>query len=595
MKYSIFSCFSGVVCLALAASSSSLAEDKWAQALTFLASFDKGTDADYCKGDAGLYTLVTEAGEKKGKPGLHSEGKTVPIAGEGLGGSGALEFKKRNAPWLYYKAEKNVPYAKEDWAGTVSVWLRLDSGDLDPGYNDPIQLTTRTWNDGAFFVDFDKEGDPRDFRLGAFPDLEVWNPEKKEVPEEQRPLVGVENPPFARDQWTHVAFTWRAFNNGDKAGVATFYLNGKRQGEIKDWNQTFTWKDDEEKRLYIGLNYQGLMDELSCFDRNLTDDEIAAVYAKGNGLRELVSSAKEKSKPIRVGMIGLDTSHVIAFTKIMNAPDATGDLVDVEVVAGFPGGSDLPDSVKRLKGYTDQLRDEMGIEIVDSIPALLEIVDVVMLESVDGRPHLKEARPVIEAGKRLFIDKPVAGSLKDAVAIYSLAKERNVPCFSSSALRFSADVAGLRGRDDIGDVLGCLAWGPCTIHETMPDLFYYGIHGVESLFTIMGPGCVSVSRASTEGADVVTGVWNDGRIGTFRGIRSGKAAFGATVFGSKGIGHGGAFTGYEPLVREIAKFFKTGEVPVSPQETIEIFAFMEAADESKRLGGAPVKLSDLLD
>ena len=572
------------------------AQDDWREAMTFLASFDGKTEADHAVGDRRLYTLVKKDGATLKKPGLHTDGKTVLVPGVGLGGSDALKFEKRDAPWLFYKAEDNVPYAKQDWTGTVSIWLRLDSADLDPGFNDPIQLTTRAWNDGAMFIDFNKEGSPRDFRLGVYPDLAVWNPDKKEVPDEQRPLLKVNRPPFSKDKWTHVAFTWSKFNNDDKAGVATFYLNGKRQGTIEGWNQTFTWKADEEKRLYIGLNYQGLMDDLSCFNRALNDDEIAAVFAEKDGLRESipVSSVDEEKKPIRIGMIGLDTSHVIAFTKIINAADAEGELANVQVVAGFPGGSDLPDSVNRLEGYTNQLRDQMGIEIVDSIPALLEKVDVVMLESVDGRPHLEQARPVIEAGKRLFIDKPIAGTLADAVAIFDMAKKHGVPCFSSSALRFSTDVAGLQSRADVGDVLGCVAWSPCTIHETMPDLFYYGIHGVESLFTIMGPGCVSVSRSFTEDADVVTGIWNDGRIGTFRGLRSGKTAFGATVFGSKGIAHGGAFTGYDPLVIEIAKFFRTGEVPVSSQETLEIFAFMHAADASKAQDGKVIELADVL-
>ncbi|MGK0185015.1 MAG: hypothetical protein ACI9R3_000789 [Verrucomicrobiales bacterium] len=573
----------------------SVADESLKESLTFLSAFDGKTDADYAAGDATLYTL-TKGNDHPSTAGMHTDGKTTLVTEEGLGGSGALKFAERDAPWLFYKAEDNVPYVTKDWMGTVSVWLRLDSADLDPGFNDPIQLTTRAWNDGAMFIDFNKEGSPRDFRLGVYPDLAVWNPDKKDVADEMRPLLKVLDPPFARDKWTHVAFTWEKFNNNDKEGIAAFYLDGKRQGSIEGWNQMFTWGKDEEKRLYIGLNYQGLMDDLACFDRALTDNEIAAVFAHKEGLRKplMVGDADKMTKPIRIGMIGLDTSHVIAFTKIINAPDATGELANVQVVAGFPGGSDLLDSVERVEGYTNQLRDEMGVEIVDSISALLEKVDVVMLESVDGRSHLNEARPVIEAGKRLFIDKPVAGSLADAVAIFELAKKHGVPCFSSSALRFSTDVAGLRQRDDVGDVLGCVAWSPCKIHDTMPDLFYYGIHGVESLFTIMGPGCVSVSRTHTEGADVVTGIWSDGRIGTFRGLRTGMTAFGATVFGSKAIVHGGSFTGYEPLVQEIAEFFRTGAVPVSAAETLEMFAFMEAADESKRAGGKPILISDVL-
>ena len=135
---------------------------------------------------------------------------------------------------------------------------------------------------------------------------------------------------------------------------------------------------------------------------------------------------------------------------------------------------------------------------------------------------------------------------------------------------------------------------PCSLEPHHPDFFWYGIHGVEPLFTIMGPGCVSVTRVHTEGTDMAVGVWNDGRIGTFRGIREGRRGYGSTVFGTKGIVPGGGFDGYEPLIVEIVKFFKTGKPPVSEAETLEIFAFMEAADESKRQGGCPVTLESVM-
>jgi predicted dehydrogenase len=303
----------------------------------------------------------------------------------------------------------------------------------------------------------------------------------------------------------------------------------------------------------------------------------------------------QADEPIRAGLIGLDTSHVIAFTKSLNDPNATGDVADVEVVAAYPGGSpDVPSSADRLEGYTSQIR-EMGVEIVESIDALLEKVDVVLLESVDGRPHLQQARPVILAGKPLFIDKPVAGSLKDAIAIFRLAREHEVPCFSSSSLRFSPGIQGMSNNEMIGDVLGCAAYGPCPIEPHHPDLFWYGVHGVETLFTIMGTGCESVSRVHTDGVDLVVGVWSDGRIGTFRGIRSGKADYGAMVFGSKGIAPSGGYAGYQPLLEQIATFFKTGQPPVSAEETIEMFAFMTAADESKRQNGASVSLKELIE
>jgi len=306
------------------------------------------------------------------------------------------------------------------------------------------------------------------------------------------------------------------------------------------------------------------------------------------------SSAAEPGKPLRAGIIGLDTSHVVAFTKAFNSPDTTGDVANVKIVAAFPGGSDdVESSYSRVEMFTRQVRD-MGVEIVDSIDALLEKVDVVLLESVDGRPHLAQATPVIKAGKPLFIDKPVAGSLADAIAIFELAKEHKVPCFSSSSLRYSTELQGVHENDKIGEIVGCSVHAPCSLEEHHPDLFWYGVHGVEMLYTVMGTGCDEVTRTHTADTDFVTGRWKDGRIGTFRGIRKGDATYGAVVYGTKGIVEAGRYGGYEPLVQQIATFFKTGKPPVSADETIEMFTFMEAADESKRQGGTPVKLDDVL-
>jgi predicted dehydrogenase len=299
--------------------------------------------------------------------------------------------------------------------------------------------------------------------------------------------------------------------------------------------------------------------------------------------------------PLKAGIIGLDTSHVVAFTQTLNNPQAKGILSRVRVVAAYPGGSpDIPDSKDRLEGFTKTLREKFGVEIVDSIEDLLKKVDVVLLESVDGRPHLEQVKPVFRAKKPVFIDKPVAGSLADAVEIYRLAKESGTPCFSSSSLRFSHDIRGVREDPKFGDILGCDAYGPCYLEPHHPDLFWYGIHGVEILFTIMGPGCESVTRTETDNAEFVVGKWKDGRVGTFRGNRKGKYDYGAMVFGTKANGSTGRFDSYEPLIIEICKFFESGKPPVMAEETLEIYAFMEAADESKRQGGKPVTLASVL-
>ena len=217
-----------------------------------------------------------------------------------------------------------------------------------------------------------------------------------------------------------------------------------------------------------------------------------------------------------------------------------------------------------------------------------------LLETNDGRPHLEQILPVLKAGKPMFIDKPLAGSLTDAVAIFAAAKRYKVPVFSSSSLRYSKGAQALR-NGKLGDIYGCDAYSPVSLEKTHPDLFWYGIHGVETLFTVMGIGCESVTRTNTPGVDLVVGKWKGGRIGSFRGIRQGKAGYGGTAFGSKGIGPIGPCGGYRPLVVEIVKFFRTGKPPVSAEETLEIYAFMEAADESKRRGGAVVTLQSVME
>lgn len=304
--------------------------------------------------------------------------------------------------------------------------------------------------------------------------------------------------------------------------------------------------------------------------------------------------ANDKVDPIKIGIIGLDTSHSPAFTKLFNAENPSEELAGFRVVAAYPLGSkDIKSSSDRIPGYIDQVK-ELGVEITDSIEAMLEKVDVVLLETNDGKPRLEQARKVIQAKKPFFIDKPVAANLADIQTIYREAEENQVPIFSASSLRYIKNAQAVRNDGKIGQVLGCDAFSPATLESGHPDLFWYGIHGVEILFTVMGPGCESVSRVSSPDTDLVIGKWKDGRIGTFRGTRSGKHEYGGMAFGSEGNLVLGNYEGYEPLAVEIAKFFKSGISPVDPLETLEIYAFMEAADESKKMGGKEVTLSSVM-
>lgn len=296
--------------------------------------------------------------------------------------------------------------------------------------------------------------------------------------------------------------------------------------------------------------------------------------------------------PIRIGMIGLDTSHVTAFTKIINDPKSKNHVSGAKVVAAFKGGSpDIETSISRVDDYTNTLKEDFGVEICETIEDLCSKVDAVMIESVDGRPHLSQAKPVIAAGLPLFLDKPVAGSLSDALEIYKLAKEAGVPVFSSSSLRYGKSTQAVRGGS-IGKVTYALCSSPAKIEPHHPDLYWYGVHGCESLITVMGTGCQSVIRRTTsDGLIEVEGTWEDGRTGIFR---EGKGYSGIARNAKGEEVAVGAYDGYAPLVVEVVKFFQTKSPPVSATETIELFTFMEAADESKRRGGKPVTLKEVL-
>ena len=291
----------------------------------------------------------------------------------------------------------------------------------------------------------------------------------------------------------------------------------------------------------------------------------------------------------RVGIIGLDTSHSIEFARVLNSSNAPGTYEGYKVVAAYPKGSlDIESSVSRIPDYIEKVKG-MGVEIVDSIDDLLTKVDVVLLETNDGRRHLEQVIPVLKAGKTVFIDKPISASLADGIIIFELAKHYKVPVFSSSTLRFMSSAQEVvKGK--IGKVLGADTYSPCSLEKTHPDFFWYGIHGVEILYTVMGTGCKEVVRVHTDSTDVATGTWEDGRIGSFRGTRTGKHTYGGTAYGEKGDTVLGPVQGYEGLLAEIVKFFQTGIPPVKAEDTLEMLAFMEAADESKRRNGIPVKL-----
>jgi hypothetical protein len=297
---------------------------------------------------------------------------------------------------------------------------------------------------------------------------------------------------------------------------------------------------------------------------------------------------------LRIAVIGLDTSHTVSFAKLLNEPNNPKHIAGGLITKAWKDWSpDIEASASRVDGFAAEMSGTYGVKICDSIESAVQDVDAVMILNIDGRKHLEEARRVLPFHKPTFIDKPMAGSLRDAIEIFRLAQRLHTPCFTASSERFTSDVPKLK-EAKIGHLNGVSTFGPAEIEPHHPDLFWYGIHAVEKCYVLMGIGCETVVRTHTADADVVTGVWNDGRVATVRGNRNTRYAFGAIEFGSEAVVVGEQAEGYEGLITEILQFYRTGIAPVSHAESIEVLAFMEAADESKRRGGVPVSLAEVL-
>jgi hypothetical protein len=293
---------------------------------------------------------------------------------------------------------------------------------------------------------------------------------------------------------------------------------------------------------------------------------------------------------LRLGIIGTDTSHATAFTQLLNDPASADHVAGARVVAAYKGGSpDIAQSATRVEGYARDLQTKWGVEIVPDIPTLCGKVDAILLLSVDGRVHLEQAKLAFAAHKPMFIDKPLAASLEDAREIDRLAATAGVEWFSSSSLRFSDVVVALKSSD----AQAVFTWGPGPLEEHHHlDLSWYAIHPIEMLYALLGPGCEEVTRLYTADGDVITGKWSGGRTGTVRTLRP-YGGYGGVVFRPNQVVVQSPplkSVGYRELVAEIVKFFNTGKPPVPHEETLEIFAFMDAALRSMQDGGKPVKL-----
>lgn len=295
------------------------------------------------------------------------------------------------------------------------------------------------------------------------------------------------------------------------------------------------------------------------------------------------------SNALKIGIIGLDTSHVTAFTKLLNEPDNAYHVAGGKVVVAFPGGSpDMELSISRVEGFTNTLRDELGVTIVDSVEAVAEQSDAILLESVDGRVHLEQFAKIAPYGKPVFIDKPLAVTSEDAKQIAELAKKHNIPVMSSSALRYAEGLTTVLSDAGKGAVIGIDAFGPMALIPTQPGYFWYGIHTVEMVFATLGKDCVDVTVTSNDDHDLIVGRWADGRIATMRGNRKGNNTFGAVVHREKGSQFVDVYAHPKPyyasMLEPIMAMFKGESAAIDFEDTVRLVRFIEAANESRETG-----------
>jgi predicted dehydrogenase len=297
---------------------------------------------------------------------------------------------------------------------------------------------------------------------------------------------------------------------------------------------------------------------------------------------------------LKIGMIGLDTSHAPLFAEMLNNSTHPHHIPGGQVTVAFPGGSpDFPLSINRVEGYTAQIRDGCGVRMVESVEAVAEQTDALLLLTVDGRIHVEQFAAIAPYGKPVFIDKPFALGSEDARIIADLAREHDVPLLSCSSVRWAENLtAAVEDKEGV-HLIGVDCYGPMELQPTQPGFFWYGIHMADMLYRCMGPGCTEVRVTTAEDHDLAVGVWSDGRIGTIRGNRKGNKRFGALFHREQGTTHVDIYAEEKPyyasMLEAIIRMFQTKTPPIDINETIEVIAFLEAANES-RVTGQPVRL-----
>ena len=294
------------------------------------------------------------------------------------------------------------------------------------------------------------------------------------------------------------------------------------------------------------------------------------------------------AKIIRFGIVGLE-GHGPVFAEHVNGEGADVEGARVTAAMTVPSTMFPPD----VLAAGEQKARDLGIEIVDEPEALADKVDAILVLHDNGARHLEDVRRLAPLGKPLFIDKPLEVSAARAAELVRLCAQNNCPVFSASSLRFSVEIQKALGNEGDGPVRSALAWSPFSQRPEIPGWFYYGVHAVEPLYTLLGSGCQEVRCVRSDQGAVAVGLWNDGRLGVARAVSTQAHGYGFTVWRDRSTRTAVINTRfiYPGLLKQIRSFAATGVSPVDPAESVEGMAFLQAANESMDRDGAAVALA----
>lgn len=294
---------------------------------------------------------------------------------------------------------------------------------------------------------------------------------------------------------------------------------------------------------------------------------------------------------IRIGAIGVDTSHLPEFSRRLKEMHDAGTF-DGRVTAMLDVGDHGWPDADQVSEWISTAAD-LGVERVGSMDDLLNNVDAVMVLAIDGNRHLELATPSLERGLPTYIDKPLTCDVEQAKQILKLSREKDARCYSASSLRFATELESI--PDDLGGMVAIDAFGPGELNDTMPGLYHYGVHTIEMVDAIWGPGVARVSAVEMADRHLVDLEYRDGRYARLRLDRKAAYDFGATIQGDAKTHQFRVDFGpvYTRLVAGMAGFFEGKPAPAELRDIVENVAVMAAGNESIKRDGAWIDVPEI--